>query len=105
MDYRAELNRSSLNRKPSQETLMSLLQLDPAPMDTASLYEKELPDLPEESMQSSTSTIRSRSTAASSSSTIGLSGTANGPLYYRMPLLCFQQFPCKIERLLWRWLT
>ncbi|KAK6857117.1 hypothetical protein PG990_011046 [Apiospora arundinis] len=82
MDYRAELNRSSLNRKPSQETLMSLLQLDPAPMDTASLYEKELPDLPEESMQSSTSTLRSRSTAASSSSTIGLSGTANGPLYY-----------------------
>ncbi|KAK8099053.1 uncharacterized protein PG998_012294 [Apiospora kogelbergensis] len=81
MDYRAELARSSLNRKPSQETLMSLLHLDPAPMDNASIYEKELPDLPEEDLESSRSSLRSRNTS-SSSTTLGLSGTANGPLYY-----------------------
>ncbi|KAK7946205.1 uncharacterized protein PG986_010526 [Apiospora aurea] len=37
----------TLNPKASQETLMSLLQLDPSPMaDNASIYEKELPLCP-----------------------------------------------------------
>ncbi|KAK8023694.1 hypothetical protein PG993_011760 [Apiospora rasikravindrae] len=72
----------TLNPKASQETLMSLLQLDPSPMaDNASIYEKELPPLPEEQMESSRSTIRSRGTSNSSQS-LGLSGTAHGPTYY-----------------------
>ncbi|KAK8074172.1 hypothetical protein PG994_005071 [Apiospora phragmitis] len=81
MDFDPWSDNRSLRPKASQETLMSLLQLDPSPMETASLYEKELPPLPEEDLESSRSTIRSRGTANSSTS-IGLSGTAHGPLYY-----------------------
>lgn len=76
-------NSRPLRQKSSQETLMSLLQLDPSPMDNASIYEKELPALPEEDMESSRSTIRSHTHSSShSSSSLGLSGTAHGPLYY-----------------------
>ncbi|KAK8037401.1 hypothetical protein PG991_000747 [Apiospora marii] len=76
-------NSRPLRQKSSQETLMSLLQLDPSPMDNASIYEKELPALPEENMESSRSTIRSHTHSSShSSSSLGLSGTAHGPLYY-----------------------
>ncbi|KAI0130462.1 hypothetical protein BJ170DRAFT_731926 [Xylariales sp. AK1849] len=75
-----------LNHTASQETLVSLLQLDPTPMDTASLYEKELPPLPEEDrdIESSTATLRSQPTSSStnSGSTLGLSGSGGGSVYY-----------------------
>lgn len=67
-------------RRSSQETL-SLLQLDPSPIDYPSFSpaptDKELPDLPEESMESSSTTIREGSTSAP-----GLSGSGHGAIYY-----------------------
>ncbi|KAI8631680.1 hypothetical protein F5Y19DRAFT_401954 [Xylariaceae sp. FL1651] len=68
---------SPLHHKESQETLISLLQLDPSPIDTP---EKELPPLPEESMESSTSTIMTPSRTSASS--LGLSGSGRGPIFY-----------------------
>ncbi|KAI1372490.1 DUF1691-domain-containing protein [Hypoxylon crocopeplum] len=69
-----------LNPKASEETLISLLQLDPTPIDNASVYDKELPPLPEEASQSSDRSINPPSTA--STSTLGLSGSGYGPIYY-----------------------
>ncbi|KAI4866490.1 DUF1691-domain-containing protein [Hypoxylon rubiginosum] len=66
----------ALHQKASEETLISLLQLDPAPMDNASIYDKELPPLPEEASQSSNHSINA------STSTLGLSGSGHGPIYY-----------------------
>ncbi|KAI5924554.1 hypothetical protein F4810DRAFT_664175 [Camillea tinctor] len=59
-----------LNPMASQETLISLLHLDPTPMDNASIYEKELPPLPNEKPTSS------------STASLGLSGSRRGPIYY-----------------------
>ncbi|CAJ2503556.1 Uu.00g109500.m01.CDS01 [Anthostomella pinea] len=73
---------ASLHTNASQETLVSLLQLDPSPMDNDSTKEKELPDLPDEAMESSTSTIAPSSTPTGSSSSLGLSGHGHGPIYY-----------------------
>jgi hypothetical protein len=81
MDYH------SLNHMASQETLISLLQLDPTPMDSASVLEKELPPLPEEDVESSAASLKSRPTSASTSSTLGLSRSHHGPIYYRGFLL------------------
>ncbi|KAI1778753.1 DUF1691-domain-containing protein [Hypoxylon cercidicola] len=65
----------ALRERASEETLISLLQLDPAPID-ASLYNKELPPLPEEAVHSSNHSI------SASTSTLGLSGSGHGPIYY-----------------------
>ncbi|KAI0844258.1 DUF1691-domain-containing protein [Daldinia vernicosa] len=70
----------TLNPKASQETLISLLQLDPLPIDNASLYDKDLPPLPEEDQESSSRSTRH--TPTSSTSTLGLSGSGHGPIYY-----------------------
>ena len=51
----------------SQDTLLSLQQLDPSPIDTPDL-EKELPELPP---------------APPRSSTLGLSGGGHSSVYYR----------------------
>ncbi|KAI1502067.1 hypothetical protein F5X99DRAFT_380502 [Biscogniauxia marginata] len=59
----------TLNPMASQETLVSMLHLDPTPMDSASIYEKDLPALPDEKTESSTSSL-------------GLSGSRRGPIYY-----------------------
>ncbi|KAK6956067.1 hypothetical protein Daesc_001337 [Daldinia eschscholtzii] len=64
-DYR------TLNPKASQETLISLLQLDPSPIDNASLYDKDLPPLPEEAQDSGS--YDSKRTPTGSTSTLGLS--------------------------------
>lgn len=68
----------SLRRTPSQETLMSLLQLDPNPMPDT---EKDLPPLPEESSESS----RSIRPGHARTTSLGLSGSGQGSLYYRTP--------------------
>lgn len=72
------------NRRASQETLVSLLQLDPSPIDSPPSFspaatDKELPTLPDEetNMGSSSSTVREGSTAAP-----GLSGSGRGAIYY-----------------------
>lgn len=69
-DYR------SLRRTPSQETLMSLLQLDPTPMPDT---EKDLPPLPEESSEKS----RSIRPGHARTTSLGLSGSGSGSTYYR----------------------
>ncbi|KAI0599510.1 hypothetical protein F4775DRAFT_113281 [Biscogniauxia sp. FL1348] len=60
-----------LNPMASQETLISLLHLDPTPMDNASIYEKDLPPLPDE-----------EKTTSSTTASLGLSGSRRGPIYY-----------------------
>ncbi|OTA58938.1 DUF1691-domain-containing protein [Hypoxylon sp. EC38] len=70
----------ALHPKASEETLISLLQLDPTPIDNASIYEKDLPPLPEEASQSSGRSAKSPS--PTSTSTLGLSGGGRGPIYY-----------------------
>ncbi|KAI0465564.1 hypothetical protein F4859DRAFT_507961 [Xylaria cf. heliscus] len=66
---------ASLYRKESYETLVSLMQLDPSPIDT----EKELPPLPEDWKESSGSPPSRTST---STSALGLSGSGRGPIFY-----------------------
>ncbi|KAI0010466.1 DUF1691-domain-containing protein [Xylariaceae sp. FL0662B] len=62
----------ALRRKDSQETIISMFHLDPRPMDDGSIYEKELPPLPDDALESSTA----------STSSLGLSGSRRGPIYY-----------------------
>lgn len=76
----------SLRATPSQETLISLMQLEPQPIaDT----EKELPPLPEESTTSDgeSATTRSRSAGPGHARTtsLGLSGSNHGSVYYCTP--------------------
>jgi len=94
----------SLRSKGSQETLASLVQLDPAPIE-AQFYEeyddeKDLPPLPSDTNQAdSTDSLGSSSYstlggsgAASPTSTsrgVGLSGSGHGAIYYRMIISYF----------------
>ncbi|KLU90614.1 hypothetical protein MAPG_10466 [Magnaporthiopsis poae ATCC 64411] len=70
----------SLRRRASQDTIFSLLELEPSPMDS----EKDLPEPPEKDDASSGSS-RSRGGVSSTGSTtasLGLSGTGHGPVWY-----------------------
>lgn len=59
---------------------ISLLHLDPQPIgDNASIYEKDLPPLPEEESQSSSRIIRPQ---LGHSTSLGLSGGGRGPIFY-----------------------
>ncbi|KAI0858821.1 hypothetical protein F4860DRAFT_286791 [Xylaria cubensis] len=62
---------ASLRHKESYETLASLMQLDPSPIDTP---EKELPPLPEDFSTSPPS--------RTSTSSLGLSSSGRGPIFY-----------------------
>lgn len=53
----------------SQDTLFSLQQLDPSPMDSTLELDKQVPDTPP--------------APPSRASTLGLSGNGHGPVYYR----------------------
>ncbi|KAI5852044.1 DUF1691-domain-containing protein [Durotheca rogersii] len=59
----------SLHARASQETLISLLHLDPSPIENSSTYDKELPPLPHDGTLPPTSAL-------------GLSGSGRGPIYY-----------------------
>ncbi|KAK0725797.1 hypothetical protein B0H67DRAFT_532198 [Lasiosphaeris hirsuta] len=78
------MDSQSLRSKASQETLISLVQLDPSPIESPELgpdTEKDLPPLPEEqesSLSSSTPSLKSRSTA----NNLGLGGSGHGAIYY-----------------------
>ncbi|AEO64906.1 uncharacterized protein THITE_2111293 [Thermothielavioides terrestris NRRL 8126] len=71
----------SLRSKASQATLVSLLELDPAPMESPNV-DKDLPPLPVqhdgEPASESTASLKSSSTSAS----LGLSGSGHGAIYY-----------------------
>ncbi|KAJ2892122.1 putative dimethylguanosine trna methyltransferase protein [Zalerion maritima] len=71
----------SLREQPSQETFISLLQLDPAPMEspTAPSADKELPPLPEEASASSSSSSIPAPAAGSDAAPLGLN---KSPLFY-----------------------
>ncbi|OTA99585.1 hypothetical protein M426DRAFT_76256 [Hypoxylon sp. CI-4A] len=79
----------ALSHKASQETMISLLQLDPSPIDNASLYEKELPPLPEEASQYSD---RDRKSLSPGSSSLGLSGSGRGPIYYLLRIQRYSSY-------------
>lgn len=68
------------DRRDSQQTLISLLQLDPSPMDTPSPSEsdRELPSGPDEALEGGGGGIRSDPTAGAP----GLSGRGHGAIYY-----------------------
>ncbi|ORY67518.1 uncharacterized protein BCR38DRAFT_427315 [Pseudomassariella vexata] len=71
----------TLSHKASQETFISLMQLDPSPMESP-YTEKDLPPLPED-LDSSTERLKSQDTSPNSSSyLLGLSGSGRGPVYY-----------------------
>lgn len=94
MGYTMDADKS-LDRRESQETSVSLLQLDPEPIDTPSPYaERNFEPLIEEDVDGSVSTIK----AGSSTGTLGLSGsagsngTATGPgaIFYCLSPSCHQ---------------
>jgi hypothetical protein len=71
----------SLRSKASQATLVSLLELDPTPMDSPDT-DKDLPPLPDQAdgaPSDSTSSLK----PASTSTSLGLSGSGHGAIYYR----------------------
>jgi hypothetical protein len=73
------MDAQSLREKASQETFISLLQLDPAPMESPGPdTEKDLPPLPEHPLENSTGSIKSAGTTTS----VGLSGSGRGAIYY-----------------------
>ncbi|KAK4216828.1 hypothetical protein QBC37DRAFT_278674 [Rhypophila decipiens] len=77
----------SLHSKESQETLMSLLQLDPTPIDSPSERpsvntDKDLPPLPEGTLDDSDSKSPSPTSTSTGTTGVGLSGTGHGSIYY-----------------------
>ncbi|KAI0537903.1 hypothetical protein GGR58DRAFT_469876 [Xylaria digitata] len=65
---------ASLHRHGSQETLVSLVELDPSPIDPSEI------EWPEEPLESSSSTIRPPSRSTTSS--LGLGSSGRGPIFY-----------------------
>jgi hypothetical protein len=78
----------SLHSKASQATLVSLLELDPTPMESPNTDEDlALSEQADGSLADSTHSLKSPLTTSS----IGLSGSGHGPIYYRTNPLVFQQ--------------
>jgi hypothetical protein len=79
------MDSNSIRTKASQDTFISLLQLDPAPMDASPEKpdtEKDLPSLPEEGGESG-STATLLPTGAGTAGSVGLSGgNGHGPAFY-----------------------
>ncbi|KAK4133517.1 DUF1691-domain-containing protein [Trichocladium antarcticum] len=67
----------ALHSRPPQATFLSLLELDPTPMECPNT-EVALPPLSDGSLSDSTPSLKASSTA----SNIGLSGSGHGPIYY-----------------------
>ncbi|KAK4170524.1 hypothetical protein QBC43DRAFT_374773 [Cladorrhinum sp. PSN259] len=96
------MDHHSLRSRASQETLVStisqvsLLEIDPTPMDspTYNPYDKDLPPVPEESLSDSTHSLRSNPTFSSTTTTtsLGLSGSGHGPIYYLMRIQRYSSY-------------
>lgn len=71
----------SLHSKASQATLASLRELDPTPIESPNI-EKDLPPLPDHADGSPSHSTHSLK-ASSTSTSLGLSGTGHGAIYYR----------------------
>ncbi|KAK3331289.1 hypothetical protein B0H66DRAFT_598774 [Apodospora peruviana] len=92
------MDTQSLHSKASQDTLVSLLQLDPLPIESPSSNpnlntDKDLPPLPEASADAEasdgsvssshpTTTTTTTTMASGTSSSIGLSGSGHSAIYY-----------------------
>jgi hypothetical protein len=77
----ATMDNHSLRSRASEATLVSLLELDPTPMDSPNI-DKDLPPLPgqtDEKLSDSTGSVKSPTTSAG----LGLSGSGHGAIYYR----------------------
>ncbi|KAL2136549.1 hypothetical protein VTI74DRAFT_3094 [Chaetomium olivicolor] len=80
----------ALREKPSQATLGSLLELDPMPVESPSLV-RDLPPVPDQAdgaPSDSTASLKSLSTTSS----IGLSGSGHGPIYYLMRIQRYSSY-------------
>ncbi|KAL2269282.1 hypothetical protein VTJ83DRAFT_1466 [Remersonia thermophila] len=75
------MDNHSLRRRASVSTFVSLVELDPTPIDSPGIHpntDKELPPLPEDDILAVSPTTRTSATLAS----LGLSGTGHGAIYY-----------------------
>ncbi|KAL8383672.1 hypothetical protein RB595_010734 [Gaeumannomyces hyphopodioides] len=68
----------SLRRRASQDTIFSMLELEPSPMDA----ENDPPELPEKDDASAASTRSRGVSTGSTTASLGLSGTGHGPVWY-----------------------
>ncbi|KAL0937840.1 N2,N2-dimethylguanosine tRNA methyltransferase [Colletotrichum truncatum] len=81
------MDSKSLRSKASEETLISLLQLDPSPIETPPAdTDKDLPPLPEDTLESSTASLKSTSSAP------GLSGSGHGLIFYLTRIQKFSSY-------------
>lgn len=83
--------RHPLNARASQDTLVSLLQLDPMPIVDVSPpqidVEKDLPPTPVEKVAASSmdsTTYGANTSSVATTSALGLSGTGHSAVYYRL---------------------
>ncbi|KAF5512276.1 hypothetical protein CGCA056_v012360 [Colletotrichum aenigma] len=77
----------SLRSKASEETLISLLHLDPSPIETPPAdTDKDLPPLPEDALENSVSSLKSTSSAP------GLSGSGHGTIFYLTRIQKFSSY-------------
>ncbi|WYZ39042.1 hypothetical protein EsH8_III_000956 [Colletotrichum jinshuiense] len=77
----------SLHSRPSEETLISLLQLDPSPIETPPTdTEKELVSLSEDALENSTASLKSTSSGP------GLSGSGHGAVFYLTRIQKFSSY-------------
>ncbi|KZL83711.1 hypothetical protein CI238_07694 [Colletotrichum incanum] len=77
----------SLQSKPSEETLISLLQLDPSPIETPPAdIEKDLSPLPEDTLENSIGSLKSTSSAP------GLSGSGHSAIFYLTRIQKFSSY-------------
>ena len=94
----ATMDNHSLRSKASEATLVSLLELDPTPMDSPNI-DKDLPPLPgqtDEKLSDSTGSVKSPTTSTG----LGLSGNGHGAIYYRTSPLPIPHPPSPIPHLL-----
>jgi hypothetical protein len=77
----AVMDDQSLRSRASQATLVSLLELDPTPMESPNT-EKDLPPLPDQADGAPADSVSSLKSSSTSTS-LGLSGSSHGAIYYR----------------------
>jgi hypothetical protein len=77
----AVMDDQSLRSRASQATLVSLLELDPTPMESPNT-DKDLPPLQDQADGAPADSVSSL-TSSSTSTSLGLSGSSHGALYYR----------------------
>ncbi|AEO61147.1 hypothetical protein MYCTH_2311026 [Thermothelomyces thermophilus ATCC 42464] len=75
------MDNQSLRSKASEATLLSLMELDPAPMDPPDTN-KDLPPLPQQPDGPAAGSTPSLPSSSPSTTALGLSGSGHGAIYY-----------------------